>query len=70
MSVFGEDLGRRRSLYRLVIARSDIQAAREIARYAESHVRDLTELWIPLQEALVVAYARPFHSQRAVRANP
>jgi hypothetical protein len=59
-----QDAKRRQALYRLAIARSDIKAAAEIAAYAEKYVPDMNELWIPLQDALVSAYARPFTSNR------
>lgn len=59
-----QEAGRRRSLYRLAVARSDIRAAQEIAAYAEKHVPEINELWIPLQDALVAAYARPFTSNK------
>jgi hypothetical protein len=64
MTVFTEDIGRRRLLYRLAIARSDIRAAHEIAKYGNEHVPEINALWIPLQDALVVAYARPFTSNK------
>jgi hypothetical protein len=63
MSVISEDLGRRRSLYRLAVARTDIGSARAVARYASAHVREFTdELWLPLQDAIIISYARPFSS--------
>jgi hypothetical protein len=65
VSIFKEDLGRRRLLYKLAIARADVQSAREVARYAEEHVQEFTDaLWIPLQEALVIAYSRPFSANK------
>jgi hypothetical protein len=67
MSTITEDIGRRRHLYRLALARHDLQAARRIAALAVEQASEMSEgndLWIPLQEALVVAYARPFSSNK------
>jgi len=64
VTVFTEDIGRRRSLYRLAIARNDTRGAQQIAIYAETYVREVNELWIPLQDAFVAAYARPFTSNK------
>lgn len=65
------DTQRRRALYRLVAARSDIGAAHGIAEYGRDHIKDLRdELWIPLQDAMVIAYARPFTSNKPVGRLP
>ncbi len=64
MSVFREDIGRRRALYRLAVARNDVRGAQEIAILGEEHSSEANELWIPLQDALVVGYGRPFTSNK------
>ena len=60
-----EDLGRRRTLYKLAMARSSIRSARDIAAYASEKIADEGHaLWLPLQDALVVTYARPFTANK------
>jgi hypothetical protein len=68
MSVFSEDTGRRRSL--LAARRGDINQASALAAYAEEHVPEINDLWIPLQDAVVIAYARPFTSNKPFGALP
>jgi hypothetical protein len=56
---------KRQDLHRLVVARSDINEALEVARHIINHVSDERDpLWVPLQDAALVAYARPFTSNR------
>jgi hypothetical protein len=43
-SVLREDLERRRGMYRLAIARSDLRAAQEIAQFGEKYVPQINEL--------------------------
>lgn len=55
----------RQELFKLVIARSDIHAALNTSLYVIEHVKDLKdELWIPLQDAVVISYSRPFTRNR------
>lgn len=61
---------RRRLLYQLVAGRSDI-GARQVTTYAREHITDIRdELRLPLQDALVVTYARPFTSNRPIGPLP
>lgn len=62
---------KRRLLYQLCSARSDVRAATQICTYARDHVTDIRdELWLPLQDALIVSYARPFTRNRPVGPLP
>jgi hypothetical protein len=70
MSVFSEDIGRRRSLYRLAVARNDIGEASALAAYAVDHVQEMNELWIALQDVVVIAYSRPFTANEPLGALP
>ena len=55
----------RGTLYKLVVARSDFIEALFTARYVIANVHDpRDELWFPLQDAIVVSYARPFTGNR------
>lgn len=55
----------RGTLYKLVVARSDFMEALFAARYVIANVHDPgDELWFPLQDAIVVSYARPFTGNR------
>lgn len=55
----------RKDLYRLLVARSDLTAAINAARYVIEHVKSESHpLWIPLQDAALVSYARPFTANK------
>lgn len=50
-----------KALYRLILARSDLESARTTCEYAISEGVDITNpLWMPLHDAALIAYARPF----------
>jgi hypothetical protein len=71
MSANATDERRRRALARLVVARASIHAAYEIAEYGDRNIKDVKDpRRIALQEALVVAYARPFTQNDGFGALP
>lgn len=62
---------RKRELYRLLLARSDITAALEACRLFRSQVDKLGHpLYYPLFAAIVVCYARPFTKNRPLGPLP
>ena len=55
----------KKNLYKLILARSDIASALFACRFFIKNVTDIkNELWLPLQEAIIVSYARPFSNNR------
>lgn len=55
----------KKDLYRLLVARSDFTAALAAVRYIIEHVGGMShELWVPLQDAAIVSYARPFTANK------
>lgn len=51
----------KRNLYKLILARSDITSALFTCRYCQENVKDIrNKIWLPLQEAIIVTYSRPF----------
>jgi hypothetical protein len=55
----------KRRLYQLAVARSDLTEAITTVRFMIDNIRGMNhELWIPLQDAMVVSYARPFTGNR------
>ncbi|HYI44528.1 MAG TPA: hypothetical protein VE174_03580 [Actinomycetota bacterium] len=50
-------------MYKLAVARSDMAVASDIAgRLVDLEMHD--RLWVPLQDACIIAYARPFSGNR------
>ena len=55
----------KQDLYRLLVARSDLTAALAATRYILEHVKRMSDdLWIPLQDAAIISYARPFTANK------
>lgn len=51
----------KRGLYKLILARNDITSALFACRFFIENVKDIkNELWLSLQEAIIISYARPF----------
>jgi len=55
----------KRELYKLILARSDITSALFACRFFIKNIKDVkNELWLPMQEAIIISYARPFTNNK------
>jgi hypothetical protein len=55
----------KRNLYKLILARDDITNALFISQYFLKNVKSIKdELWLSLQEAIVISYGRPFSKNK------
>jgi len=62
---------RKKELYKIVVARSDITAALNACELFLSRVKDLGNgLYIPLLNAIIVCYSRPFSKNRPLGPLP
>jgi hypothetical protein len=62
---------KKKELYQLAVARSDIKAAMSTCNLIIQHVRELgSDLYSPLFHAIVIAYARPFTKNRPLGRLP
>ena len=52
--------GKRKDLYRLIVALSDIGNAKRLSEFIVQNNTMGNKLWEPLQDATIISYARPF----------
>ncbi len=58
-------LNKKKELYKLLVARSDILAAHTTCDYFLANVKDMKhQLYFPLQSAIIVSYGRPFSDNK------
>ena len=55
----------KKQLYKLAVAMSDLANAKLLSEYLVNEVKDMRNpLWVPLQDAAIVTYARPFTANK------
>lgn len=66
-----EERKRREQLYKLIVANSDIADALKVTRHFIQEVSTMQhELYLPLQEVIIISYARPFTDNKPFGALP
>ena len=57
-------------LYKIILAQSDLYHAEQLSNYIMKQLQITDDLWVPLQDAVIINHARPFTRNEPFRALP